>query len=75
MAAPDCIDVTMGAETIERMKYVRDSNGDIAKMVVIVTGGDPIVCADTELPTSMLQMAGTVKLSDTLYADRIIVST
>jgi len=54
---------------------VRDSNGDIAKMVVIVTGGDPLVCADTELPTSMLHMAGTVKLSDTLYADRIIVSS
>lgn len=75
MAAPDCDDVTLGWETIERMKYVRMGDGSFAKRVVTVVGGSELDCDDTEISTSDATMRATEKISATQYADRIVVVT
>lgn len=72
MAALDCDDTLIPSETIERMKYVRLTDGSMAKRIVIVTGGDPMECTDTELPTETLRLMATVKVGTNQYADQVV---
>lgn len=71
MLPEDCADAVVGLESIERMKYVRLSDGSFAKRIVVVTGGSDVDC-DTMGTLKTYQMGSSVKVGTNMWAEQVI---
>lgn len=71
MLPEDCADAVVGLESIERMKYVRLSDGSFAKRIVVATGGSDVDC-DTMDTLKTYRMGASVKVGTDQWADQVI---